>query len=64
MTGHSNEIDGLAEVIRDHRLQPRWRSGDAAPAEDYECLCGEMFWGVAEWSYHVAELVNRPGGQS
>ena len=50
-----------AQTIRDHRLQPRIRLSDAAPAKDYECLCGGMFCGVAEWSYHVAALVSSPG---
>lgn len=49
-----------AQIVRDHRLKPRIRHSDAAPAEDYECLCGEMFWGVAEWSYHVAALILPP----
>lgn len=49
-----------AQTIRDHRLQPRIRHSDSAPVEDYECVCGDMFWGVAEWSYHVAALVTPP----
>jgi len=50
-------IEMVAQIVRDHRLQPRWRSSDGPPVDDYECLCGERFFGVAEWSHHASRAV-------